>query len=75
MTSVVVWCLITVTIECFGPGQNPVCINETAAKGTLVREVGDSYQVDFSEYAKSKNYVGDYTETVVSKDACTPEKK
>lgn len=72
MTSVVVWCLISVVIK---SGEGIPFYVETAAKGTLVREVGESYVVDFSKYATEKKYVGTYDEFVVKKDACTPEKK
>lgn len=68
----ILWCLVSVVIK---SGDGIPFYVDTAAKGKLIREIGDSYQVDFSEYAKTKNYVGDYTETIVEKDKCTPEKK
>lgn len=67
----ILWCLISVAIE-LEPGI-PMFV-ETAAKGTLVREVGESYVVDFSKYATEKKYIGTYTEVVVEKDACSKEK-
>jgi hypothetical protein len=44
--------------------------HETAAKGKLIQETGDSYLVDFSKYAKKQWYYGDYSKVLVRKDKC-----
>lgn len=63
----IMWCTILVTVMHFQ--------SETAAKGKVLHETGSSYVLDFSEYAKSKGYEGDFSEVTVDKDKCLKEEK
>lgn len=63
-----VWCTISVAIMSQSLGV-PVFV-KTAAKGIVIHETGSDYVVDFSKYAKEKDYRGDYSEFTVNKDNC-----
>lgn len=58
MISLIVWCMITVTMD----GDEV----ETAALGKVVSR----NTVDFSEYARKQGYQGDYSKVKVTEKSC-----
>jgi len=65
----IVWCSIMVMINYGGIPFSA----ETAAKGKIKTQSYELYVVDFSEYAKMKQYVGDYSALIVKKDKCVKD--
>lgn len=72
MSSLVVWCMITVAVD---SDTIPFFV-ETAVKGRVVNSNSLYYFVDFSEYAKKRKYMGEWSESrMVFKDNCVEDKK
>lgn len=67
-----VWCLVSVAIECT---PNVPCFVDTAVKANMVSETSSHYIVDFSEYSRKMGYIGNYSNVVVEKNNCGSEKE
>ena len=69
---ITVVCSILVSTMSLGfTGKN---VNKSEVKGKILGENTYSYLVDFSEEAKIKNFLGDYTRKIVNKNDCVVEK-
>jgi hypothetical protein len=62
----IIWCAMIVL---FGDGV----FYETATKGKVIMDKGQSYVVDFSEYAKKQGYKGNYSFVTIEKYLCLEE--
>ena len=75
MTNSIVWCMMTVALNC-GLGEKAPCLAETAVKGRLIQSTIEWYLVDFSEYAKKQKYQGNWSEIkMIDPDKCILEYK
>lgn len=65
----IVWCTLVLSLSQF-PEMGGV---ETALRGKVLKVQDDQLLVDFSEYAKSKDYVGNFSRRFVKEDDCIKE--
>jgi hypothetical protein len=71
MTSVIVWCYLTLSLKQF-PELGGV---ETALRGRVIEEQEEHYLVDFSKYAREQEYNGNFYLIKVEKYKCLGDNK